>query len=267
MTGGRRWSVLAATVAALLVLTLAIGCSKQAPPAPAAQESEAMKAIKAGGKLIVGTEATFPPFEFVDTNNQVVGFDVDVAREIAKDLGVELQMSEMEFKSLIPALQTAKIHMIAAAMTITDERKQSIDFSDPYYDAGQSVVAKASDTAFTDPNALDGKKVAVQTGTTGDLMVTEKHKGAKVVRYDKFTDAFMDLQNGRVDAVVLDTPAAQRYVATISGLKVVGNPVSVEQYGMGLPKNSPDLLAAVNKSIARMKSDGTFDKLVEKWLK
>lgn len=244
----------------VLVVSVAAGCGQKKSPGYAT--------VMKQKKLIVGTEATFPPFESVDEQNKVIGFDIDLAAEVAKDLGVQLEVSEMKFDSLIPALQTGKIQMIAAAMSIKPERMDVVDFSNPYYDAGQSIVVTANNAVITKADDLKDKKIGVQTGTTGDTTVSEAYKNAKITRYDRFTDAFLDLQNGNLDAVVLDAPVAKAYVDASGGkLKIIGDPLSSEKYALAFNKGDKDLVDAANKTLERIKKDGTFEKLVQKWFK
>jgi polar amino acid transport system substrate-binding protein len=221
--------------------------------------------IKKRGKLIVGTEPTFPPFEFVDEKNQVVGFDMDIANELAKRLGVKLEIVNLPFDSLIPALLQGKIDLIIAGMTITEERAKVVDFSKPYFEANQAIVVR-KDGKF-EPKKLEelvGKKVAVQLGTTGDLVVSEIN-GVQVVRFQKFTDAFLELQNGRVDAVVLDEAPAKAYVKKFPKFLISTVVDTGETYGIAVKKGNKELLNFVNQTLDILKSSGTYNKLIQKW--
>jgi len=227
--------------------------------------AQSLTEIKKRGKLLVGTEPTFPPFEFVDEKNQVVGFDVDIANELAKRLGVKLEIVNLPFDSLIPALQQGKIDMIIAGMTITAERAKVVDFSKAYFEANQAIVVR-KDGKF-EPKKLEelvGKKVAVQLGTTGDLVVTEIN-GITVVRFQKFTDAFLELQNGRVDAVVLDEAPAKAYVKKFPKFSISVVVDTGETYGIAVRKGNRELLNFVNQTLDILKSSGTYGKLIQKW--
>lgn len=220
--------------------------------------------IKKRGYLIVGTEATFPPFEFVDEKTkEIVGFDIDIAREIAKALGVKLKVEDIAFDGLIPSLLTKKIDLIAAAMTITPERAKVVSFSDPYFTAGQVIVVRKDSFMPKTFDELVGKKVAVQLGTTGDLEVS-KVEGIEVVRFTRYTEAFLELQNGRVDAVVLDFAPAQAYVKMNPGLVISSGILSQEEYGIAVRKEDKDLLEVVNTVLRNLKKS-PYDILVEKW--
>ncbi|MGQ9855237.1 MAG: basic amino acid ABC transporter substrate-binding protein [Fervidobacterium sp.] len=226
---------------------------------------QSLTEIKKRGKLVIGTEPTFPPFEFVDEKNQVVGFDIDIANELAKRLGVKLEVVNLPFDSLIPALQQGKIDLIIAGMTITEERAKVVDFSKPYFEANQAIVVrKGSDFSPKSFDALVGKKVAVQLGTTGDLVVSEI-KGIEVVRFQKFTDAFLELQNGRVDAVVLDEAPAKAYVKKFPKFTISTVVDTGETYGIAVRKGNKELLNFVNQTLDIMKGAGTYTKLLQKW--
>ncbi|MCX7653823.1 MAG: basic amino acid ABC transporter substrate-binding protein [Fervidobacterium sp.] len=221
--------------------------------------------IKQRGKLLVGTEPTFPPFEFVDEKNQVVGFDIDIANELAKRLGVKLEIVSLPFDSLIPALLQGKIDLIIAGMTITEERAKVVDFSKPYFEANQAIVVR-KDGKF-EPKKFEelvGKKVAVQLGTTGDLVVSDIN-GINVVRFQKFTDAFLELQNGRVDAVVLDEAPAKAYVKKFPKFVISAVVDTGETYGIAVKKGNKELLNFVNQTLDIIKSAGIYNKLLQKW--
>jgi lysine-arginine-ornithine-binding protein len=227
--------------------------------------AQSLAEIKKRGKLIVGTEPTFPPFEFVDEKNQVVGFDIDIANELSKRLGVKLEIVNLPFDSLIPALLQGKIDLIIAGMTITEERAKVVDFSKPYFEANQAIVVR-KDGKF-EPKKLEelvGKKVAVQLGTTGDLVVSEIN-GVQVVRFQKFTDAFLELQNGRVNAVVLDEAPAKAYVKKFPKFLISAVVNTGETYGIAVKKGNKELLNFVNQTLDILKSSGTYNKLIQKW--
>ncbi len=222
--------------------------------------------IKKRGYIIMGTEATFPPFEFVDKQTkQVVGFDVDIAKMIAKKLGVRLVIKDIAFDGLIPALMMNKIDMIVAAMTITPERAKMVSFSDPYFTAGQVIVVRKSDSfrpkSYED---LKGHRVGVQQGTTADIDVS-KVKGVDIVRYTRFTDAFLDLAIGRTDAVVLDAAPAQAYVKFNPKLTISSPVLSEEKYGIAVRKEDKDLLDFINEVLKEMNSKTCYDFLVSLW--
>ncbi|HRD20316.1 MAG TPA: basic amino acid ABC transporter substrate-binding protein [Fervidobacterium sp.] len=227
--------------------------------------AQTLTQIKQRGKLIIGTEPTFPPFEFVDEKNQVVGFDIDIANELAKRLGVKVEVVSLPFDSLIPALQQGKIDMVIAGMTITEDRAKVVDFSKPYFEANQAIVVR-KESKF-EPKKLEdliGKKIAVQLGTTGDLISSEI-KGIEVVRFQRFTDAFLELQNGRVDAVVLDEAPAKAYVKKFPKFVISSIVDTGETYGIAVRKGNKELLNFVNQTLDIMKSTGTYNKIISTW--
>ncbi|AJC74367.1 ABC transporter substrate-binding protein [Pseudothermotoga hypogea DSM 11164 = NBRC 106472] len=218
--------------------------------------------------VTVGTSADFPPFEYIE-NGQFVGFDMDLMREIAKIAGFELKFVDMSFDSLIPALRAGQIDVAAAAMTITEERKKVVDFSMPYWSADQSIIVKA-DSDFTITVLFGKYRIGVQTGTTGDLWCTENlvQKGLlperNLKRYDTFILALSDLLNGNIDAIVLDSPVANRFAAT-KPVKVVGIIVTGEQYGIAVRKGNKELLDKINQALKTLIETGKINELIDKY--
>ena len=219
--------------------------------------------------LRAGTNPEFAPFEYVGDSGEVEGIDVDIINEIAKDLGVTITMEPMDFDALVPSLVSGKLDITIAGMTITDERKQSVLFSDPYFNATQVVILPENSEIATQDD-LKGKRIGVQMGTTGDLMVSEESFGAgEVSRYNKGMDAALDLVNGRLDAVVIDTLPAKQFVASLTGLVVREDilvDVEVESYGIAVQLGQEKLIAKINASLARMMEDGTYDAILVKYV-
>lgn len=218
--------------------------------------------------VTLGTSADFPPFEYIE-NGQFVGFDMDLMREIAKLADFELKFVDMSFDSLIPALRAGQVDVVAAAMTITDERKQVVDFSIPYWTADQSIIVKA-DSDLTITILYQKGRIGVQTGTTGDLWCTDNLVGKGLLpeknlkRYDTFVLALSDLLNGNVDAIVLDSPVANRF-AVIRPVKVVGIIVTGEQYGIAVKKGNKELLDKINSAIKILNETGKMAELIDKY--
>ena len=215
----------------------------------------------------VGTSAGFPPFEFVE-NGEYVGFDMDLMREMAKEMDFEIEIIDMSFDSLIAGLVSGNLDIIAAGMTITDQRAKVVDFSDPYWTADQSISVKEdSDLSIT---VLFGDhNIGVQTGTTGDLWVEEHLEKTGILtgrykRYDTFVLAMTDLVNGNIDAVVLDTPVGDRF-AKVRPVKTIGVIKSDEKYGLAVRKGNTDLLNTVNEGLKRLGENGTIDELIKKY--
>ena len=172
--------------------------------------------------LVMGTNAEFEPFEYRE-GTEFVGFDVEIAKAIADKMGKELQIEDMAFDSLLLALANDKIDFVAAALTVNDERKQQVDFTQTYFNSKQVIIVKADNTEVSTADNLVGKKVGVQLGTTGDLAVSDV-EGVEVVRLDKATQAVADLENGKVDAVVIDEEPAKKITQGKDDLKIIAAP-------------------------------------------
>jgi len=219
--------------------------------------------------LVMGTEATFPPFEMTDDNNEEIGFDVDLARAIADELGLELDIRNQPFDGLIGALQAKQIDMVVSGMTITEERKQSVSFSNPYYNAKQAVVVRAGDTRVTAIEDLASLVIAVQMGTTG-AGEAEKIKGTaddtSLKQYKRVNEAFMELTNGRVDAIIIDAPVAASYMKQFEGLEILeAIAFEDEQFGIAVNKEDEELLNDINAALDNIMSSGKYDELIQKW--
>lgn len=230
---------------------------------PAAPEFETITE----GKLVAGSDLDYPPFESLNGDTPE-GFDIDLVNAIAEKLGVEVEYKKEIFDTLIPTLKAGgKFDIIVSAMTIKPEREEEIDFSDPYFDSNQSITMKSGGT-YAAPEDMKGKKVGVQSGTTGDQWATENLKpaGATVVPFKGTTDAVAALEAGNVEAIVIDLPVAAELVKDANrGLAVVAQVPTGEQYGIGVSKDNPGLKDAINKALAELREDGTYDEIYSKW--
>lgn len=221
----------------------------------------------------VGTNAEFAPFEYINDDGDVDGFDIALMKEIGKEENIDVKFTNMEFKSLAASLKTNSLDAVIAGMTITDERKESVDFTDSYYEATQSIIVK-SDSNISSVSDLNGLKVAVQEGTTGDILVTPSdenkvitNKATEVKRFKKGSDAILELKNGGVDAVVIDSSPANKFVSMNAGkLKAIQDTSSQEQYGIAIAKGNTELANELNDGLEKAKKDGTYDKLVDKYI-
>lgn len=256
---------LSVLLASAMVMSLLTACGGN--DAAAAAEGEVSEVL-ADGVLTVGTNAEFPPFEYVDDNGEADGFDIALIKAIGEKLGVTVEVENMEFDSLVAAIGN-KIDVAIAGMTVTDERKESVDFSDAYYDALQYVIVpEGSEIASFDD--LAGKTIGVQLGTTGDIIASDDVEGATVSQYNKAVDAVNDLLNGRVDCVIIDKNPAQVFEAQFAGqVKALDGAMfnfEVENYAIALPKDDAVLAGQVNAALEEIKADGTFDKLVADYI-
>lgn len=226
-----------------------------------------MGTIALAKTYIVGTSAGFPPFEYVE-DGKIVGFDIDLIKAIGELKGFDVEVKDISFDSLIAALKTGNLDIIAAGMTITPEREKVVDFSIPYYSANQAVIVKEG--SGKNLTALFGKNdVGVQTGTTGDLWVTEnlKDKGiltGRVVHYDTFVLVISDLINGNLDVVVLDTPVAKRF-SELKPVEIVAEIITGEQYGIAVKEGNSELLQMINEGIEELRASGKMDELIDKY--
>ena len=244
--------------------------ASEAPAESAAtEETPTLDAIRERGQLILGTESTYPPFEFIVIENGAsvgVGFDVSLAQAIADKLGVELVTSEMAFDSLIPAVQAGTVD-IAASITPTEERKQAVDFSDNYYDTTNVfVVRKGEEGNFTSKESFDGKTIGAQMGTAQNTLVVEEMTNAQSLLLPKTTTLIQELNTGNIDAICLEKPVADIYVAAYpDDLAVCSYEVPVEEGGVAIPvaKGQEDLLNFINEVIAEMKSNGEMERIYQ----
>lgn len=234
----------------------------------AAQEEAGAEDVLADGVLTVGTNAEFPPFEFVDDNGEPDGFDIALIKAIGEKLGVTVEVENMEFDSLVSSIGS-KIDVAIAGMTVTDERKGSVDFSAPYYEAVQYVIVPAGSEIATAED-LVGKTIGVQLGTTGDFIASDDIADTTVNQYNKGVDAVNDLLNGRVDCVIIDkNPAlvfASKFEGQVVALDGAQFEFGVEEYAIALPKGDTALAEKINAALEEIKADGTFDKLVETYI-
>ncbi|MDD3410151.1 MAG: basic amino acid ABC transporter substrate-binding protein [Eubacteriales bacterium] len=223
-------------------------------------------AAMAEGTIVMATNAEFPPFEYKDDANNVIGFDADIAAEIAKDLGKELKIEDMAFDSVVTSVMQGKADLGIAGMTITEERLANVDFSDPYFVATQACVVKAGGSV-TDEASLNGKKIGVQNGTTGAEVAENYTDFSNVSFFAKAIDAMVELQSGRVDAVIIDLPVAVNMMNSLAddSLQMIDVAFDAENYGIAIAKNQPELLASINATLARLKEDGTIDALYAKY--
>ena len=216
--------------------------------------------------LTMGTNAAFPPYEFVDENNNVVGIDAEIAQAVAEKLGMELEIKDMAFDSLITAVSTGSIDVVLAGMTVTPERAESVNFSDSYA-TGIQVVIVAEDSEIATIDDLAGKKIGVQSGTTGDNYCAGDYGEDAVARYDNGALAVAALQNGQVDCVVIDNEPAKAFVAANEGLKILETEYIVEDYAAAIAKENTELLEKFNAALAELKAEGKIDEIIGKYIK
>ena len=217
------------------------------------------------GKLTMATNAAFPPYEMTTDAGEFEGIDVDTAKAIAEKLGLELQIDDMDFDAALLSVQQGKADIAMAGITVTDERKAVMAFSDSYATGIQSIIVpEGSDIAS--PDDLAGKKIGTQRGTTGYIYCTDDFGEDSVVAYDNGLTAVQALNNGQVDAVVIDNAPAKEYVAANPGLKVLETSYAEEDYAIGMNKDNTALVEAVNAALEELKADGTLQSIVDKYI-
>lgn len=230
-----------------------------------AAETEAAKEA-AGGKLVMATNAEFPPYEYHD-GDAIVGIDAEIAKAIADELGMELEIEDIAFDSIIPEIVSGKADMGLAGMTVTEDRMQSVDFSDTYAKASQKIIV-TEDSEIASPDDLKGVIVGVQLGTTGDIYVSDlEADGTTVERYSKGFEAVQALSQGKIDAVVIDGEPAKTFVAETEGLKILEESFTDEEYAIAVKKGNTELLEKINGALKTLKDNGTLDEIVAKYIK
>ena len=261
--------LLALVLTAVMTMTMLTACGSSEAAAEPATEASAEETSDAltDGVLTVGTNAEFPPFEYVGDDGEPDGFDMALVKAIGEKLGVEVKVENMEFASLVTSIGS-KIDIAAAGMTVTEERKQTVDFSNPYYEAVQYVILPADSTIATAAD-LEGKTIGVQLGTTGDFIATDI-AGTTVAPYNKAVDAVNDLINGKVDCVIIDKNPALVFAGKFEGQVVAVDGAQfdfeIENYAIALPKGDTVLADKINTAIEEIKADGTFDELVKTYI-
>lgn len=229
----------------LFIMILMCGCTK-----------------KNENQLVMVTEAGFAPYEYYE-NGEVVGVDVDIAKEIAKYLGKTLVVKDIAFDSIINEVKTGKADFGAAGISYSDDRAKNVDFSINYAVSKQVVIVN-NNSSITNVNGISNKKIAVQLGSIADTFVTEKYKSANVVRQKKYLAAIEDLKTGKVDCVVMDELPAKEIVSKNEGIKILDGSLTNDSYGMVVKKDNKELLDAINIVLQKLKDEGKIDEFIIK---
>lgn len=240
--------------------------SSEAASSEAASETETAElSTVEPGKLIMSTNAAFPPYEMTTDSGEFEGIDIETAQAIADKLGLELQIDDMDFDAALLAVQQGKSDMVMAGVTVTDERQNVMDFTDSYATGIQSIIVKEdSDIASVDD--LAGKKIGTQRGTTGYLYCSDDFGDENVVAYDNGLTAVQMLNNGQVDCVVIDNAPAKEFIAANPGLKLLDTAYVEESYAIGVGKGNTELKDAINTALEELKADGTLQAIVDKYI-
>ena len=259
--------LIAITLAALMVMSLAACAAKEAAPAAteAAAEAPAFTTVQPG-KLIMVTNAAFPPYEFIaDDGSTITGIDAEICGMIAKELGLELQIEDMEFASLLTAVQTGKADVAMAGLTVTEERKQNVNFSQSYAKGVQSVIVpEGSDIKSIDD--LAGKKIGVQEATTGHIYCEGDFGAENCTAYSNGANAVEALLAGKVDCVVIDNNPAKEFVKANVGLQILDTAYTEEDYAAAMSKDNEALLKAFDEVLKAKIADGTVQQILDKYI-
>ena len=256
-------------IAALAIAAVCCGCGGNGKTTSEANKSGDSLTAKAG-TLTMATNAEFPPYEYKD-GETIIGIDAEVAKLIADKLGLKLEIADVDFDSIIPGVQTGKYDMGMAGMTVTDERKQKVNFSDSYAKGIQVIIVKeGSDIKSKDD--LEGKKIGTQQGTTGYIYASDTPENGgygeeNVIGYASGAVAVEALKSGKVDCVIIDNEPAKAYVAANSGLKILDTEFTNEDYAICFSKKNPELRKKVNDALNELKASGEFQKVVDKYIK
>ncbi|WP_071142958.1 basic amino acid ABC transporter substrate-binding protein [Acidaminococcus timonensis] len=259
----KKMKMFAGILAGLMMCVAAAGCG-------GSTASNDKKAADNKKELIVGTNPSFAPFEFTDKKDgKVQGFDIDLINALAKKAGYDkVTIKSIAFDGLIPSLESGNIDVSITGMSITDERKQKVNFTDPYYESGLMAVVKKDNDSIKSLDDLKGKTIAVQIGTTG-AKYAATIEGAKVKTFDSSDLACLELKNGGADAVISDLPVLQYFLKQGGNAyaKSVGTPKKGDFYGIATAKKNKELCDKLNKALAELKKDGEYQKIYDKWFK
>ena len=267
-------------IALILALVMVMALAACAPSEPQTESTPATTADTTPvaavptveeGKLIMATNAAFPPYEYIE-GNEVVGIDAEIAKAIADNLGLELVISDMEFDSIIESVKSGKADIGLAGLTVTDERKEEVDFTESYA-TGVQVIIVTEDSAITSVDDLFAEgastKIGVQRATTGDLYTTwdlEDEGLATIDRYSKGADAVQALKTGKVDCVVIDNEPAKAFVEAVEGLKILDTEYIQEQYAAAMNKENAELFEAVNNALKILIAEGKVQAIIDKYI-
>lgn len=245
-------------IALLMVLVIAVSVTACGNSGKAAETSTE------AGTLVMATNAAFPPYEYYD-GDEIVGIDVEIAQAIADELGMELEIEDMDFNSIVTAVQSGKVDMGVAGMTVTEERLENVSFSDSYA-TGVQVIIVREDSDITSPEDLAGKMIGVQESTTGHIYCADDYGEDNVTAYTAGANAVEALKTGKVDCVVIDNEPAKAFVEANEGIKILPSEYVTEDYAIAIAKDNDELLEKVNTALAKLKEDGTLQSIIDKYI-
>lgn len=258
-------AMLSMVLAGSMLLTACGGGNTQATEDTGSdtQQSETAENTE-GGVLRMATNATFPPYEYYE-GDEIVGIDPEIAAAIAEKLGMTLEINDMDFDPAIAAAQTGQADIVMEGLTVTDDRKEKINFTDSYA-TGVQVVIVPEDSDIQSVDDLEGKLIGVQQGTTGDLYCSDDYGEENVQKFTSGPVAVEALKNGQIDCVVIDNEPAKSYVSQNEGLKILDTEYITEEYAIGISKDNPELLEQINAALQELKDDGTIQSIIDKYI-
>ena len=258
-------AMLSMVLAGSMLLTACGGGNTQATEDTGSdtQQSETAENTE-GGVLRMATNATFPPYEYYE-GDEIVGIDPEIAAAIAGKLGMTLEINDMDFDPAIAAAQTGQADIVMEGLTVTDDRKEKINFTDSYA-TGVQVVIVPEDSDIQSVDDLEGKLIGVQQGTTGDLYCSDDYGEENVQKFTSGPVAVEALKNGQIDCVVIDNEPAKSYVSQNEGLKILDTEYITEEYAIGISKDNPELLEQINAALQELKDDGTIQSIIDKYI-
>lgn len=274
--------ILLFTLTTIVAASLFTGCGKKANSVASGASSEDIinsikkndsiaamlpDKVKSAGKIVYGLDDAYPPMEYRDEKNNLVGFDIDFGNAIGKKLGLKVEWVPTAFDGILPALKSSKFDAILASLSVTEKRKQEIGFSEPYIMGGPIIITKKDNTSIKKAEDLKGKVVGVQLGSTGENAVETLGGVKEVKKYDKIPQALLDLNAGRLEAVVADDQVGRYYIGLDANKYIVAGKLAEEPFGIGFRKEDKALTDAVQKAIDDLKADGTLSKISMKWFK
>ncbi|MDD4716055.1 MAG: transporter substrate-binding domain-containing protein [Oscillospiraceae bacterium] len=252
-------------LAGCMLLPLAACGSAASSSAAASAAPSASFQAGPGGTLVMATNAEFPPYEYYE-GGKIVGIDAEIAQKIADKLGMKLSIEDMAFDSIVAAVQTGKANIGMAGMSVTDDRKANVDFTDSYATTKQVIIV-TGDSKITNKDGLKDKAIGVQQSTTGDICVTDDFGDSAVQRFNKGADAVQALKQGKVDAVVIDNEPAKVFVQQNKGLKILSSEYKIEEYAIVVKKGNTQLRDQVNNALKELIADGTVKSIIGKYIK
>ena len=254
--------LIVAMIATCVFAFTACGTKKDVAENVPADAAEGYK--DADGKFKMGTNAAFPPYEYKE-GEEFKGIDIEIAQAVADELGLELEVVDMEFDSIITSVQEGEVDVGIAGMTVNDERKEKVNFSSSYATGVQVVIVKEG-SAIATLDDLKEKKIGTQLGTTGDIYAKGDYGEENVTSYSKGADAVIALKGGDVDAVIIDNEPAKAFVAENEGLKILETEYAVEDYAIAVNKDNTELLDAINNALKKLTKEGTIDAIIAKYI-